>query len=154
MDNLEFKNLRKQLEIVGTDSIAFLIKYLVEKGKQDTGNLISGLSFKVIEDTNGLLLQIISKEKYFDVVDEGRKKGAKQPPIKPIQSWVQRKGIVISNYSSKQTAFIIARSISKKGIKGIDAKKKMIQNVIDNSETILKYGMVEDINVLLEKIIK
>lgn len=150
----DLKNLRKQLEIVGVQSIQFLIKYLVEKGKQDTGKLISGLSYKVIEDTNGLLLQIISKEKYFDVVDGGRRRGAKMPPIKPIQSWVKRKGIIIGKNTSEQTAFIIARSISKKGIKGIKAKDKMIQNVINNSELILSKGFTDDINDIIEKIIK
>jgi hypothetical protein len=36
------------------------------------------------------------------------------PPIKPIQSWVNGKGIKIKNYSDRQTAFIIGRGISDK----------------------------------------
>jgi hypothetical protein len=68
---------------------------------------------------------------YFKYVDEGRKPNSKQPPIKPIQSWVTHKGIRFNNMSSKQTAFIIARSIGKKGIKPLNAKQKLYSNLLN-----------------------
>lgn len=148
---IDTPNLRKQLEILGVDAIGFITKILAENDKQVTGNLIRSLDFKIINDVNGLFLEILAAP-YFQYVDKGRKPG-KMPPSGPIKKWVERRGIVIKGQSSAQTAFVIARSIGKKGIKPLNITNKLVSNIIKNSETIIKAGVVKDIQELIDKMI-
>jgi hypothetical protein len=148
-EKIDFTNLKKQLEILGVESIGFITKILVENDKQVTGNLIRSLDFKIIKDIDGLLLQILAAP-YFKNVDEGRRPG-KMPPTKPIQKWAERKGIKIKNMTNQQTAFVIARSIGKKGIKPLNITNKLIDNIMRNKDTLIKAGAVKDIQNLIDK---
>lgn len=150
-EKVDFTNLKKQLEILGVESIGFITKILVENDKQVTGNLIRSLDFKIIKDIDGLFLQILAAP-YFKNVDEGRRPG-KMPPTKVIQKWVDRKGIKIKNATSQQTAFVIARSIGRKGIKPMNITNKLIDNIIRNKDTIIKAGVVKDIQNLIDKML-
>lgn len=146
----DFTNLKKQLEILGVESIGFITKILAENDKQVTGNLIRSLDFKVIQQVDGLFLQILAAP-YFKFVDEGRKPG-KMPPVKPIQKWTEKKGIKFKKMSQGQTAFVIARSIGKKGIKPLNITNKLIDNIIRNKETLIKNGAVKDIEEYINKV--
>lgn len=148
---LDTTNLRKQLEILGVESIGFITKILAENDKQVTGNLIKSLDFRIIEETNNLFLQILAAP-YFKFVDEGRRPG-KIPPIKPIQKWSERKGIKFKNMNSKQTAFVIARSIGKKGIKPLNIMNKLVKDVLKNKTELLKKGAVEDITKFIDQVL-
>ncbi len=64
---------------------------------------------------------------YGIVVERGRAAGATAPPIAPIMLWVRRKQIVFTRVlksgktvplSIESTAFLIARAIGRRGIKG------------------------------------
>ena len=151
MENINTTNLRKQLEIIGVEAIGFITKILVENDKQVTGNLIRSLDFKIIKDVDGILLSIIAAP-YFQYVDKGRRPG-KMPPTGPIKKWVERRGIVIKGQNSAQTAFVIARSIGKRGIKPLNITNKLIDNIIRNKETIIKAGAIKDIQELMDKMI-
>lgn len=148
---IDTPNLRKQLEILGVDAIGFITKILAENDKQVTGNLIRSLDFKILNDVNGLFLEILAAP-YFQYVDKGRKPG-KMPPSGPIKKWVERRGIVIKGQSSAQTAFVIARSIGKKGIKPLNITNKLIDNIIKNKNKIIKAGVIKDIEELINKMI-
>lgn len=150
-EKIDTSNLKKQLEILGVESIGFITKILSENDKQVTGNLIRSLDFKIISDINGLFLQILAAP-YFKNVDEGRRPG-KMPPTKPIQKWAERKGIKIKNMTSQQTAFVIARSIGKKGIKPLNITNKLIDNIMRNKDTLIKAGAVKDIQNLIDKML-
>lgn len=150
-DKIDNKNLRKQLEIIGVDAIGYITKILVENDKQVTGNLIKSLDFRIIEETNKLFLQILAAP-YFKFVDEGRKRG-KMPPVKPIQKWSERKGIKFKNMSQQQTAFVIARSIGKKGIRPLNITNKLIDEIIKSKEALIKKGAVEDIQKYIEDVL-
>ncbi len=145
----DLTNLRKELEITGVEAVAFLTRILSESNKYATGNLIRSLDFKIINDVNGLMLKIMAAP-YFKYVDEGRRPG-KQPPIKPIQSWIEKKEIQIKNYSSKQSAFIIARSIGKKGIQPMNLTERLIRDILNNKQKIIKSGAVKDIQAIIDK---
>ena len=150
-EQLETPNLKKQLEIIGVEAIGFITKILAENDKQVTGNLIRSLDFKIIRSVDGLLLELLAAP-YFQYVDKGRKPG-KRPPSGPIKKWVERKGIVIKGQNSSQTAFVIARSIGIKGIKPLNITNKLIDNIIKNKDTIIKAGVVKDIEELINKIV-
>src|ERR1035437_8168226 len=86
---------------------------LASMGKAVTGELIGSLSYKVNRSGNGFQA-VLTSASYLDVVDGGRRPG-KFPPLNDIRNWVEAKGIKIGTLD--QTAFVIARSISQKGIK-------------------------------------
>lgn len=52
------------------------------------------------------------------VVNYGRKSGGKQPPSKKLEAWVSAKGLASGNGIAR-VAYVIARSIAKKGTKGV-----------------------------------
>lgn len=48
---------------------------------------------------------------YAEVMDQGRRPGSRMPPIAAIEGWLRRKG-------SNAPAFLVARSIARRGIAG------------------------------------
>ena len=74
-----------------------------------TGQMADSLGYK----WDGSTLVIYSTEKYFTVLETGRKPG-KQPPTEPIRKWIQSKGIA-TDISEKSLAYLIARKIGKEG---------------------------------------
>lgn len=83
----------------------------------DTGRYIRGWQMKETADASaagGRRFEIYNDTPYAAVIEHGRRPGAKRPPIAPIQAWAGRK----LGDSSRSTAFVIARAIGRKGIKG------------------------------------
>ncbi|MFN9371167.1 MAG: hypothetical protein ACK6D3_04700, partial [Planctomycetaceae bacterium] len=109
MENLQLRNLKKQLEALGREYVAELTKQLISADKVATGQLISSLDYEVLDTVNGLFLSIISED-YLINVDKGRRPG-KRPPQKAIQKWIEARNIKFKKQTPNQTAFIIARSI-------------------------------------------
>lgn len=74
-----------------------------------TGQMADSLGY----NWDGSSLVIYSTEKYFTVLETGRKPG-KQPPLDPILSWIKAKSIS-TDISDKSLAYLIARKIGKEG---------------------------------------
>lgn len=74
-----------------------------------TGKMSQSLGYKI--DESGLT--IFSTEKYFTVLETGRKPG-KMPPISAIEDWVKNKPIA-SDINPRSLAFLIARKIGEEG---------------------------------------
>lgn len=74
-----------------------------------TGTMSQSLGYRIDEDG----LTIYSSEKFFTVLETGRKPG-KRPPISVIEEWVKNKPIV-SDINPKSLAFLIARKIGEEG---------------------------------------
>ena len=62
---------------------------------------------------------------YGPVVEEGRRPGATMPPPDALRPWVERK-LGVRREESKRVAFVVARSIGKKGTKA----RKMFEKSI------------------------
>ncbi len=54
---------------------------------------------------------------YAPVMEFGRRAGARQPPVDALLSWVTQK-LGVPSGKARGVAFVIARSIARKGIKG------------------------------------
>ena len=74
-----------------------------------TGASAASLAYRI--DAQGLT--IYSTQKYFTVLETGRKPG-KRPPIDVIEAWVRAKPIA-SDISPRSLAFLIARKIGEEG---------------------------------------
>lgn len=128
MEEFKFINLLKALEdyakVIKDDYVAALKKH-----KKD-GKIDKTLKFwvNVLGASYTLYLNI---EDYAKYIESGRRVGAKQPPLSAILKWIKDKKIVPKNnkkIKDKQLAFVIARGISKKGIKKLPILKKAINN--------------------------
>ena len=85
-------------------------KNVTEFGSMNaSGKMADSLGYRI--DENGLT--IFSSEKYFTVLETGRKPG-KRPPISVVEQWIKDKPIA-SDINPKSLAFLIARKIGEKG---------------------------------------
>ena len=150
MDN---KYLKEQLDKLGKEVVADIVKQLLSADKKATGNLINSLRYEVLETVDGVILNILSLN-YLENIDKGRRPGAKPPPVRAIIPWVQARGIKFKNSSIEQTAFVIARSIGIKGIKPLGIKQKVIDNIINNKIQLISQGYSKDILEQIDRIIK
>jgi hypothetical protein len=150
-------NLREALDEVGVDLVKTLVKNLLNADKRATGQLIKSIDYKVVEKANVLMVELLAAD-YLTIVDEGRRPG-KQPPTKALDKWVIAKGIAPRDKKGRfipreSVKFLIARSIGKKGIKPTGVLQKTINEVYDRKQKILELAAIEDINKMIDKIIK
>lgn len=68
-------------------------------------------------DVVGLRLLVVNDRPYSVVVDEGRRAGARMPPPAALEPWVRRK-MKVPRDRVRGAAFMLARAIKRRGIKG------------------------------------
>lgn len=131
--------LERGLEEAGKILVKELIKRL--QSHKDTGDLINSVSFDVIQKANEYSI-VLTSDKYLDNIDKGRKKGT-FPNVTAITKWAKDKGIRFA--SEEQVGYVIARSISKKGIKPTNIVDKTINSVMGNITKIIGSSYREDL---------
>ena len=82
----------------------------VGKNTLSDSDLYRELSVRSTSD--GDLVFDIMLNDYIQYIENGRRKGAKFPPIEPIIQWCRKKGLPTDN----STIFLIRRAISRDGI--------------------------------------
>jgi hypothetical protein len=153
---LNNKHLRDQLIKIGVESVLFLKKILSENDKIATKELINSLDYDILQRTNGLFLEILAAPQ-FKYVDQGRRKGSKQPPIAPIKAWLKVKGLKFRDKKGRfikhdSAAFLIARSIKKKGIKPLRLKERLLREIFTKRNEIITKAAGQDIQDLIDRI--
>lgn len=109
-----------------------VMKRLTDGRKIATGKLVNSIKYKVKREGDTYTVWITGKD-YLQYVESGRRPGAKMPPVEPIEQWIKKKRIPIGAGRTKtlvkrgrqapkakqlrNMAFLIARSIGKRGIK-------------------------------------
>jgi hypothetical protein len=152
MADLQFRNLKNQLDALGREYVAELTQQLISADKVASGQLINSLDYEVLETVNGLVLKIIADD-YLKFVDEGRRPG-KRPPQRAILKWIENRNIKIKKQTPAQTAFIISRSIGKKGIKPTNVLKKTQQAIFTNIQTLINKGIEIDIQEYIKNLLQ
>lgn len=109
-----------------------------------SGRLYNSITFKTSISGKGLKITINLAD-YWKYIEYGRRKGAKMPPIKAIKDWIEVRNIVprpkklpsgkTEIPTTESLAYMIARSISKKGI---PARPYMQQSIDDNMDAFLR----------------
>lgn len=101
--------------------------------------------------------------KYADVIEFGRRPGAKMPPVKPIEDWIRLKPLKLRNRQGefikatesniKSAAFAIAKSIGEKGIEGIYYYTEAIDDTWDEYKDKLMESYIKSVEnrLLLNK---
>jgi len=127
--------LQEALGVFGEEYISELSKLLRQEDKIATRDLIRSLNTRVFKTGFGTsyTLKIIAED-YLKYVDEGRRAGAKPPPVKPIRDWAKVKGI------PEGLAYPIAKSIGEKGIKPTNVIDRAFKRVLNN----ISFRQLED----------
>lgn len=151
IDKIKMDALRRAMEKYGEALVLEIVAQLKAAGKEATGSLAKSIDYELIEALDTIAIGIRG-ENYLSVVDGGRRKGAKAPPTKAIIKWMDIKGIrgrdkKTGKFIKKQSsAFLIARSIGKNGIKGTYVIKKSIRKLQALQNKLLTDAAVEDMN--------
>lgn len=137
---LKYDSIENYLKSYGKYIVRQARGILKSKGKDTTGKLSSSLKYKVTKEKEGFEIKFLAS-KYAAFVNKGvsgtkgsrtyidkdgkRKRSPfrfkKQPPSNVIEGWIRNKGIQGRDIKGrfitrKSLAFVIARSIKKKGI--------------------------------------
>ena len=120
---------------------------ILRKNKIATGNLYESITFDVKPDG--------TVDFYYDdagdFVESGRRKGARFPPMTKIKQWIQVKGLAQwrnkkGRFISRDSqAFLIARGISKNGIKPFPFFTDPFDEAMKSYEYVLEEAIVQDI---------
>ena len=102
----------------------------------------------------------IHLEDYWKYIEDGRRPGAKMPPVEAIKKWIEYKKILPRPIqlksgktvlpSTQQLAFVIARSIGKNGIKARPIARETVDQLNNEFVSILKSSIQRDIHQYLE----
>jgi hypothetical protein len=109
-----------------------------------SGNLLNSLVYKLKFRYNKPTIDFTvsgTAGQYADVIEEGRRAGAKMPPVKAIEDWIKIKRLKLRNRqgefikstesSIKSAAFAMAKSIGENGIEGINYYKEAVDDTWD-----------------------
>ena len=110
-----------------------------------SGNLLNSLVYKLKFRYNKPTIDFTVNSdltgKYADVIEDGRRPGAKMPPVKAIEDWIKLKPLKLRNRQGgfikatesniKSAAFAIAKSIGKNGIEGINYYQDAVNDTWD-----------------------
>jgi len=117
-----------------------------------SGTLLNSLTYKLRIRYNKPTIDFTVKGQagnYADVIEYGRKPGAKMPPVSAIEKWIKIKPLKLRNRQGefikstesaiKSAAFAIAKSIGENGIQGINYYQDAINDTWeDYSEQLIQ----------------
>lgn len=148
--NLLELNIYKALKSLGQDYVEQVTQILRAQDKEATGALIRSLDYEVVEEVDGLVLNLYSLF-YLNNVINGRRAGAKPPPYRVLIPWIRARGIVPFKGSEKGLAIAMAKSIGKKGIKPQPRIQQTIDNIWKTKQDIIARAAQSDLEVIITK---
>ena len=132
---------------------------IVNRYREHISEYASGKLYKTIDYSitaqNDSYLVTINLEEYWKNISYGRKPGNRMPPVEAIENWIKIRKIIprpliLPNKKSiiptvKQLAFIIARSIAKKGIQPRPFMRETIEDTMKDFQSKLTAAVREDV---------
>ena len=119
MDIIKFKNTKQSLEKYAEECISAMKRML-----DHTDNLKNSISYEIVNTKEGMVVQFAMPD-YAVFVNDGRRAGAKPPPVAPIKQWIKDKNIGLP----EGAAYPIAKSIGEKGIKPLNVTQQAFKDV-------------------------
>ena len=114
--------VRREAAAAMRKSLDVLEDAIVQRTPVNTGMLRAGTSKEQFMVGSILRGQVVNPVSYAFPVETGRAAG-RMPPVDAIKQWVIRKGIA-SGAEADSAAFLIARSIGRRGTKGAQMFEK------------------------------
>lgn len=140
-------SIEETLSELGTIFVKEMKSLIKLNGKFATGELYNSVKSKVFKDQKEVYHLEIDYIYYGLFIDQGRRPGMKQPPLKDILAWCRLKGL------PDDAAFPIARKIGQKGFKGIHFTKPFENDMVVIKRIVNEMGE-EFQNDALEKILR
>ena len=152
---MEFTNVIKFLNDFGNELADKYQRNLVNDDAIDTSKLLNSIRY-IFKNNNTSFEISMEMAEYWKYVENGRKSG-KFPPISAIREWVKVKPVMPRPYNGKlptenQLAFLIARSISKNGIRPRPIFKDSIDDLMQYLENGLEDAFTKDVEAEMDKI--
>ena len=107
-----YTHLEEKLSEIGAEVREKYKGKLKANGVYATGKLYNSVDYKLTVKEEGIELYFTALDYYINI-EEGRKPNSKMPNVEEIKKWMVAKNIP----NKPGLAFVIARSIGKKGIK-------------------------------------
>ena len=144
----DFKHTMKALNDFG-NFIITNYKSQLEAEQMNNGELYRKISYSVSTVSSGWVISV-SLADYWKYIENGRRAGAKMPPLEVIEKWIDVKQIKPHSMALKsgktviptppKLPFLIARSIGRRGIppkplfkKSFEAAKQQFMQVIEDA---------------------
>jgi hypothetical protein len=118
--------VQQLVQLLGKDSIDHISKYLEQKDKVATSNLINSLSYDFKQLVSNLSIEL-SSEDYLEYINRGRPSGY-FPNVKKIKDWLTAKGLDYNEWA-------VATNIYKYGIKPTPFLDDYLSSSIINNAT-------------------
>lgn len=153
MDN-DFKNVEKALNDYMVEVQRLYKDKLIADDKKATGNLINSIKIKIMVD-GWNYIGALELADYWKYVEYGSKPHF--PPISAILKWVKDKPVIPRPMNGitptqQQLSFLIARKISRDGIKAGNQLRNTIEGVNASFMPILEDALAKDIKEYLGRI--
>ena len=138
---------------------------LISRYREHISEYASGKLYKTIDYTitskSDSYLVTINLEDYWKFIEKGRRPGAKMPPVSAIENWIKIRKIIprpVTLKSGKQRvptvqqlAYVIARSIARKGIAARPFMRESIEDTMKDFKSKLSAAVREDVLENLEQ---
>lgn len=144
----QYPELIKILTQIGNQVKKTYKQDLKNANKIASGKLYNSIGFSIKTTDTGIML-FFEAEKYWINIEEGRRVGGKMPPVEVIKRWMIIKNIQPRNGSNNSTAYLISRSISKRGIKALPFLRN-IKVDLDNYIDDIKSAITRDLTIKIQ----
>lgn len=149
----DFKHTMKALNDFGDFIITNYKRQLEDEGISN-GELYRTISYKVSTGTGGWVISV-SLAEYWKYIENGRRAGAKMPPVSAIENWIKVKQIIPHSMTLKsgktviptipQLSFLIARKIGRDGIQPRPLFKNSFEAAKQQFIQVIKDAITQDI---------
>ena len=132
---------------------------IVNRYREHISEYASGKLYKTIDYTitskSDSYLVTINLEEYWKFIENGRRAGAKIPPVSAIENWIKVRKIIprpVTLKSGKtrvptvkQLAYVIARSIARNGIAPRQFMRESIEDTLSDFQSKLSAAVRKDV---------
>lgn len=148
---MKFEKLTQVLNDFGKFLVEEYKDNLILNDKNASDELYNSVSYIVETPANGIYNVNLSLLDYWKYIENGRRAGSKMPPISAIERWIEVKPVLPTAMSNgklpttKQLAYLIARSISINGIRPQPLLQQSVDSVINVMMEFIEEAIQEDI---------
>ena len=150
----QYPELTKVLTRIGKEVKNTYKSDLKDRNKIATGKLYDSINYRLEITDNKVKLYFVA-ERYYINIENGRIAGAKMPPVAVIKRWMKIKGITPrKGQSINGTAYVIARSIGRKGIRKnpfLREIKESLPEHIDDIKRAIEKDLDASVKMIVEK---
>ena len=140
--------------LLNSFSNTLISRYREHISEYASGKLYKTIDYSITSKSDSYLVTI-NLEEYWKFIEKGRRAGAKIPPVSAIENWIKIRKIIprpVTLKSGKQRvptvqqlAYVIARSIARKGIAPRPFMRESIEDTMKDFQSKLSAVIREDV---------